>query len=167
MKNILYIISLFVILSSCKSREILSKGTINEFNLTDESLIGTEVYITDPVKMRFDTTLTLPNNRKGFITVSEDRKVDVVRVKVQCRGRIESVDYIGQRLVLGVLFEKRAQPLYFIMNKQGFMELYLHNNTVPYNDHDYELLSTDIPYLEVIIKKNKVSKKTKFTMAGY
>lgn len=167
MKNIFYILSTIILLTSCKSREILSKGTISEYNLSDDNLIGTEVYITDPVRMKFDTTIVLPNNRKGFISVNQSHKVDLVKVRVQCKGKIESVDYIGKRLVLGVLFEKRAQPIYFIMNKQGFMELYLIKNKVTYDNHEYELISSNIPYLEVIVKKNKVLNKTKMTMTGY
>jgi hypothetical protein len=40
-------------------------------------------------------------------------------------------------------------------------------NLVPYNDHNYELISSDIPYLEVIIKKNSRVKRTKVVMTGY
>jgi hypothetical protein len=167
MKNILYILSIATLLTSCKTREFLSKGTISEYNLSDDNLIGTEVYITDPVKMIFDTTLTSPDNRKGFISVKQTHLVDVVKIRVQCKGQIETVDYIGKRLVLGVIFEKKAQPIYFIMNKKGFMELYLLKNTVPYNDHSYELVSSSVPYLEVIVKKNKSLNRSKMVMTGY
>ena len=47
------------------------------------------------------------------------------------------------------------------------MELYMDKNQVPYNDHNYELVSTSVPYLEVIIKKNSKFKKTKVVMTGY
>ena len=167
MKNILYILAFIFTLTSCKTREILSKGTISEYNLTDENLIGTEVYITDPVRMVFDTIIISPDNRKGFISVKESHLIDRVKIRVQCKGRVETVDYIGKRLVLGVLFEKKAQPIYFIMNKKGFMELYLEKNQVPYNDHNYELISSDVPYLEVVIKKNRVTNRTKLIMTGY
>ena len=167
MKNILYILAFIFTLTSCKTREILSKGTISEYNLTDENLIGTDVYITDPVRMIFDTTVVSPDNRKGFISVKENHLIDRVKIRVQCKGRVETVDYIGKRLVLGVLFEKKAQPIYFIINKKGFMELYLDKNQVPYNDHNYELTSSDIPYLEVVVKKNSVTNRTKLTMTGY
>ena len=53
------------------------------------------------------------------------------------------------------------------MNKKGFMELYLEKNQVPYNDHNYELISSDVPYLEVVIKKNRVTNRTKLIMTGY
>jgi hypothetical protein len=167
MKNILYILAFIFTLTSCKTREILSKGTISEYNLTDENLIGTEVYITDPVRMVFDTIIISPDNRKGFISVKESHLIDRVKIRVQCKGRVETVDYIGKRLVLGVLFEKKAQPIYFIMNKKGFMELFLEKNQVPYNDHNYELISSDVPYLEVVIKKNRVTNRTKLIMTGY
>lgn len=167
MKNILYILAFIFTLTSCKTREILSKGTISEYNLTDDNLIGTEVYITDPVRMVFDTIIISPDNRKGFISVKESHLIDRVKIRVQCKGRVETVDYIGKRLVLGVLFEKKAQPIYFIMNKKGFMELFLEKNQVPYNDHNYELISSDVPYLEVVIKKNRVTNRTKLIMTGY
>jgi hypothetical protein len=167
MKNILYIIAFVFTLTSCKTREILSKGTISEYNLTDENLIGTEVYITDPVRMVFDTTVVSPDNKKGFISVKESQIIDRIKIRVQCKGRIETVEYIGKKLVLGVLFERKAQPIYFVMNKKGFIELYLDKNKILYDNHKYELVSTEIPYLEVIIKRNKVSNRTKMIMTGY
>jgi len=167
MKNIFILFTLILFLTSCKTREFLTKGTIAEYNLSDETLIGTEVYITDPIRMVFDTILVEPDNRKGFISVKESHVVEKVKVRILSKGRIETVDYIGKRIVLGVLFEKKAQPIYFIMNKRGCMELYMNKNLVPYNDHNYELISSDIPYLEVIIKKNSRVKRTKVVMTGY
>jgi hypothetical protein len=168
MKNIFILFTLILFFASCKTREFLTKGKISEYSITDETLIGTEVYITDPIRMVFDTTLIQPDNRKGFIEVKETHFVEKVKVRVQSKGVVETVDYIGKRLVLGVLFEKTAQPIYFIMNKGGFMELYLDkNNQVPYNDHNYELVSSSIPYLEVIIKKNSSLSKSKIIMTGY
>jgi hypothetical protein len=167
MKHIFILFTIVLFFTSCKTREFLTKGKISEYNLTDETLIGTEVYITDPIRMIFDTTLTQPDNRKGFIVVKESHFVEKVKVRVQSKGRIETVDYIGKRLVLGVLFEKTAQPIYFIMNKGGFMELYLDKNQVPYNDHNYELVSSSIPYLEVIIKKNSSLSRSKIIMTVY
>jgi hypothetical protein len=123
MKNIFILFTLILFLTSCKTREFLTKGTIAEYNLSDETLIGTEVYITDPIRMVFDTILVEPDNRKGFISVKESHVVEKVKVRILSKGRIETVDYIGKRIVLGVLFEKKAQPIYFIMNKRGCMEL--------------------------------------------
>jgi hypothetical protein len=167
MKNIFILFTIFLFFTSCKTREFLTKGTIAEYNLTDETLIGTEVYITDPIKMIFDTTLIEPDNKKGFISVRENHVIEKVKVRLLSKGRVETVDYIGKRLVLGVLFEKKAQPIYFIMNKKGYMELYLDKNQVPYNDHNYELVSTSVPYLEVIIKKNSKFSRSKVIMTGY
>ena len=53
------------------------------------------------------------------------------------------------------------------MNKGGFMELYLDKNQVPYNDHNYELVSSSIPYLEVITKRNSSLNRSKIVMTGY
>jgi hypothetical protein len=167
MKNIFILFTLILFFTSCKTREFLTKGTIAEYRLSDENLIGTEVYITDPIRMVFDTILVQPDNRKGFISVKESHVVEKVKVRLYSKGKIETVDYIGSRLVLGVLFEKKAQPIYFIMNKGGFMELYLDKNLVPYNDHNYELISNSTPYLEVIIKKNSSINRSKIVMTGY
>ena len=167
MKYTFILFTLILFFTSCKTREFLTKGKISEYNLTDESLIGTEVYITDPIRMGFDTTTIQPDNSKGFISVKESHFVEKVKVRIKSKGRIETVDYIGKRLVLGVLFEKNAQPIYFIMNKGGFMELYLDKNQVPYNDHNYELVSSSIPYLEVITKRNSSLNRSKIVMTGY
>ena len=54
------------------------------------------------------------------------------------------------------------------MNKKGFMELYMDKNkNIPYNDHNYELVSNSIPYLEVLIKKNSTINRSKIVMTGY
>ena len=168
MKNIFILLCVITTITSCKTREIVTRGLISEYNLTDETLLGTEVYITDPIRMVFDTIFQTPDNRKGFISVSENHIIEKVRVRVQSKGVITSVDRQGNRMILGVLFERKAQPIYFIMSKQGFIELALDkNNMVHYGDHKFDLHSTQIPFLEVIIKKNKNVSKSKITMTGY
>ena len=73
MKYIFILLCVITTITSCKTREIISKELIDEYHLTDETLLGTEVYITDPVRMVFDTTIQTPDNRKGFISVSENK----------------------------------------------------------------------------------------------
>jgi len=168
MKNIFILLCLITTITSCKTREIVSKGLISEYRLTDETLLGTEVYITDPIRMVFDTVVQTPDNRKGFISISENHIIEKVRVRVQSKGVVTSVDHQGNRMILGILFERKAQPIYFTMSKQGFLELALDkNNMVHYGNRKFDLLSTQIPYLEVIIKKNKNVSKSKITMTGY
>jgi hypothetical protein len=168
MKYIFILLCVITTITSCKTREIVTRGLISEYNLTDETLLGTEVYITDPIRMVFDTVFQTPDNRKGFISVSENHIIENVRVRVQSKGVVTSVDRQGNRIILGVLFERKALPIYFIMSKQGFVELALDkNNMVHYGDHKFDLLSTQIPYLEIIIKKNKNVSKSKTTMTGY
>jgi len=168
MKYIFILLCVITTITSCKTREIVSKGLISEYRLTDETLLGTEVYITDPIRMVFDTVVQTPDNRKGFISISENHIIEKVRVRVQSKGVVTSVDHQGNRMILGILFERKAQPIYFTMSKQGFLELALDkNNMVHYGNRKFDLLSTQIPYLEVIIKKNKNVSKSKITMTGY
>jgi ribosomal protein S8 len=167
MKYIFILLCVITTITSCKTREIISKELISEYNLTDETLLGTEVYITDPVRMVFDTIVQTPDNRKGFISVSENHIIKKVNVRLQSKGVIKSVDYIGKNLVVGVLFKKKAEPIYFSLNKRGTLELVVIKNRVKYNEVNYELVSNEIPYLEVIVKKNKRSSKSKVTMTGY
>lgn len=145
----------------------MSNKLITEYNLTDETLINTEVYLTDPIRLVFDTTIQTPNNRKGFISVDQNQTIEKINVKVRSKGIITSIDYIGKKMVVGVLFERKAEPLYFSMNKRGILELVTIKSKVKYNDHDYELVSGEIPYLEVILKKNKTLNKSKMVMTGY
>ncbi len=167
MKNIFILLCLIVSISSCKTREIMSKGLISEYNLTDEILLNTEVYVTDPIRLVFDTTIQTPDNRKGFISVEQNQIVEKVNVRVQSKGIITSIDYFGKNLVVGVLFERKAEPIYFSMSKRGVLELVVIKNKVRYNDHNYDLVSNEIPYLEVIVKKNKRLNKSKVVMTGY
>jgi len=145
----------------------MSKGLISEYNLTDEILLNTEVYVTDPIRLVFDTTIQTPDNRKGFISVEQNQIVEKVNVRVQSKGIITSIDYFGKNLVVGVLFERKAEPIYFSMSKRGVLELVVIKNKVRYNDHNYDLVSNEIPYLEVIVKKNKRLNKSKVVMTGY
>lgn len=167
MKNILIFICLIISISSCKTREIISKGLISEYNLTDETLLNTEVYVTDPIRLVFDTTIQTPNNRKGFISVDQNQIIQKVNVKLKSKGIITSIDNTGKKLVVGVLFERKAEPIYFSMNKRGILELIVINNKVKYIDNNYELVSNEIPYLEVVVKKNKRLNKSKIVMTGY
>lgn len=168
MKNILLLFILISFLTSCKTREILSSGTIKRYQIEGEALINTEVFITDPLKLRFDTLIQISENRGGYINVNEKEIVETVKVRVQSKGLINSVDYIGKKMVLGVLFEKQSEPIYFIMNKRGVLELYRdQSGKVPFNNHDFKMISTEIPYLEIVLRKNKVKSVSKTVMTGY
>jgi hypothetical protein len=169
MKNLIIIISCLSLFTSCKTREILSKSIISSYNLDYSSLIGTEVFVTDPIRMKFDTLVQSTSNNKGFIDVQQIRTVDKVTVKLQSKGIIQSVDHVSsQRLLLGVSFEDRSEPIYFLMTKFGVFQLFIdENGKVPYGDHNYTLTSTQIPQLEVIIRKNKNVSQSKIVMDGY
>ena len=169
MKNIIVIISCLVVFTSCKTREILSKSMISSYNLDQSNLIGTEVFVTDPIRMVYDTLVQSTSNNKGFIDVQQIRTVDKVTVKLQSKGIIQSVDNVlNQRMVVGVAFEDRTEPIYFLMTKFGVFQLFLdENGKVPYGDHNYTLTSTQIPQLEVIVRKNKNVSQTKIVMDGY
>lgn len=169
MKNTIILFAATIFLSSCMSREILSKGLISSYQLDQNSLVGTEVYVTDPIRMKFDTLEQSTDNKKGFIQVQQIQTIDKVTVKVQSKGIIETVnDVSSSRSVVGVMFEDRSEPLYFLMTKRGVFELFLdENGKVPYGSHNYTLVSTQIPQLEVIIKKNKNVSSNKVVMDGY
>lgn len=168
MKNILFLFILISFFTSCKTREILSSGTIKRYQIEGEALINTEVFITDPLKLRFDTLIQHSENRGGYIHIDEQKIVETVKVRVQSKGIINSVDYIGKKMVLGVLFEKQSEPLYFIMNRRGVLELYIdQSGNIPYNSHSFEMISTEIPYLEIVLRKNKVKSVSKTVMTGY
>jgi hypothetical protein len=168
MKNILFLFILISFFTSCKTREILSSGSIKRYQIEGESLINTEVFITDPLKLRFDTLIQSSENRRGYIDVNEQKVVETVKVRVQSKGLVNSVDYIGKKMVLGVLFEKQSEPIYFIMNRRGVLELYIdQSGNVPYNNHNFKMISTEIPYLEIVIRKNKVRSVSKTVMTGY
>lgn len=167
MKYIFILFCVITTITSCKTREIISKELIDQYHLTDETLIGTEVYVTDPIRMVFDTTIQATNNRKGFISVSENKIIRKVNIRSQSKGLIKSVDYVGRNLLVGVLFKKKADPIYFSLNRIGVLQLVVFRNKVEYLETNYELVSDDIPYLEVIVKKNKRSSKSKVTMTGY
>jgi hypothetical protein len=168
MKNILFFLIIISIFSSCKTREILSSGAIKRYQIEGESLINTEVFITDPLKLRFDTLIQNSENRGGYISFNEQEIVETVKVRVQSKGLINSVDYIDKKMVLGVLFEKQSEPIYFIMNKRGVLELYRdQSGKVPYNNHDFKMVSTEIPYLEIVLRKSKVKSVSKTVMTGY
>lgn len=169
MKNTIILFAATIFLSSCMSREILSKGLISSYQLDQNSLVGTEVYVTDPIRMKFDTLEQSTDNKKGFIQVQQIQTIDKVTVKVQSKGIIETVnDVSSSRSVVGVMFEDRSEPLYFLMTKRGVFELFLdENGKVPYGKHNYTLVSTQIPQLEVIIKKNKNVSSNKVVMDGY
>ena len=68
MKNTIILFASTIFLTSCMSREILSKGLISSYQLDQNSLVGTEVYVTDPIRMKFDTLEQSTDNKKGFIT---------------------------------------------------------------------------------------------------
>lgn len=169
MKNTIILFAATIFLSSCMSREILSKGLISSYQLDQNSLVGTEVYVTDPIRMKFDTLEQSTDNKKGFIQVQQIQTIDKVTVKVQSKGIIETVnDVSSSRSVVGVMFEDRSEPLYFLMTKRGVFELFLdENGKVPYGKHNYTLVSTQIPQLEVVIKKNKNVSSSKIVMDGY
>ena len=71
MKNILFLFILISFFTSCKTREILSSGSIKRYQIEGESLINTEVFITDPLKLRFDTLIQSSENRGGYIDINE------------------------------------------------------------------------------------------------
>ena len=169
MKNTIILFAVTIFLTSCMSREILSKGLISSYQLDQNSLVGTEVYVTDPIRMKFDTLEQSTHNKKGFIQVQQIQTIDKVTVKVQSKGIIETVnDVSSSRSVVGVMFEDRSEPLYFLMTKRGVFELFLdENGKVPYGKHNYTLVSTQIPQLEVVIKKNKNVSSSKIVMNGY
>ncbi len=171
MKNTIILFTATIFLTSCMSREILSKGLISSYQLDQNSLVGTEVYVTDPIRMKFDTLEQSTHNKKGFIQVQQIQTIDKVTVKVQSRGIIETVNDVSSsssRSVVGVMFEDRSEPLYFLMTKRGVFELFLdENGKVPYGKHNYTLVSTQIPQLEVVIKKNKNVSSSKIVMDGY